>query len=162
MDACSFNWELASKFIPLVTGLITIGVAGFVYRVWHRQKGKEVVSKEAQSYLVKLAELQKLQSKIYKHEKENQYYEYDKESFIRFKKVKNEISDSAVFLGEALKTDTQFLHDSTTVLSQATLFIDDFNKYVDGTQKLEKIRMIDSNDAKKVTDQLLKYAMYQK
>lgn len=162
MGACSFDWELASKFIPVITGIIAIGVAIFVYWAWHKQKGKEVVANEAKAYLIKLAELQNLQSKIYKHEKENNSYEYDKESFICFKKIKDEISGSAIFLDEALKSDTQFSHDSTTVLSQAILFIDDFNEYLNGTKELESIRMIDSDDARKLTDQLRDHSIYKK
>ncbi|RLZ11327.1 hypothetical protein EAH57_02875 [Acinetobacter sp. 2JN-4] len=60
MDACSINWDLVSKFIPLVTGLITIGIAIFVYKVWHKQKEKEVFANEAKILLGNLFELDAL------------------------------------------------------------------------------------------------------
>jgi len=64
MEVCSFNWELASKFIPLVTGIITIGVAGFVYHVWHKQKGKEVIANEAKEAIKELLELLNIHMKL--------------------------------------------------------------------------------------------------
>lgn len=60
MDACSINWDLVSKFIPLVTGLISIGIAIFVYKVWHKQKEKEVFANEAKILLGNLFELDAL------------------------------------------------------------------------------------------------------
>jgi hypothetical protein len=64
MDACSFDWELASKFIPLVTGIITIGVAGFVYYVWHKQKEKEVIANEAKDTILDMISIEKTNNKI--------------------------------------------------------------------------------------------------
>lgn len=40
MDACSLNWELASKFIPLVTPI----VAWCIFRQWKKQKRAELLS----------------------------------------------------------------------------------------------------------------------
>ena len=65
MEVCSFNWELASKFIPLVTGIITICVAVFVYHVWHKQKGKEVIANEAKEAIKELLELLNIHMKIF-------------------------------------------------------------------------------------------------
>lgn len=44
MDVCSWNWELASKFIPLITGFVPVGITWFLYYKWHKQKSKEVIS----------------------------------------------------------------------------------------------------------------------
>ncbi|KQD11368.1 hypothetical protein APD05_11805 [Acinetobacter nosocomialis] len=61
MSFCSFNWELASKFVPLITPIVSVALATFVYRIWHKQKGKEVVANEAKEFIIKLAKLQSLQ-----------------------------------------------------------------------------------------------------
>jgi hypothetical protein len=53
MVVCSFDWELASKFIPLITGLVPIGITWFLYYQWHKQKDKEVVAKFAQELITK-------------------------------------------------------------------------------------------------------------
>ncbi|MDS7965625.1 hypothetical protein RMB12_01050 [Acinetobacter sp. V117_2] len=59
MDACSFNWELASKFIPLITGLVPIGITWFLYHQWHTQKQKEVIANECKDLWYKLDDLEK-------------------------------------------------------------------------------------------------------
>ena len=40
MSICSFDWELASKFIPLLTPI----VAWYIFRQWKKQKGAESLS----------------------------------------------------------------------------------------------------------------------
>lgn len=59
MDACIFNWELASKFIPLITGLVPIGITWFLYHQWHNQKQKEVIANECKDLWYKLDDLEK-------------------------------------------------------------------------------------------------------
>ncbi|MFH3962887.1 hypothetical protein WDA57_09190 [Acinetobacter nosocomialis] len=54
------DWELASKFIPLITALTTISVAWFVYKVWHKQKAKEVMASEAKQCIKDLLEMIKI------------------------------------------------------------------------------------------------------
>lgn len=53
MDICSFDWELVSKFIPLLTSLVPIGITYAVYKIWHAQKNKELISKFAQDLIFK-------------------------------------------------------------------------------------------------------------
>lgn len=53
MDICSFDWELASKFIPLINTICTIIIAIVVYKVWHKQKEKEYLSKIANDLILK-------------------------------------------------------------------------------------------------------------
>jgi len=59
MSACSFNWELFSKFIPLITGFIPVGITWFLYYQWHNQKGKEVIASECKDLWQKLDDLEK-------------------------------------------------------------------------------------------------------
>lgn len=40
MDFCSFDWELSSKFIPLVAPLVAL----YIFNQWNKQKEKEVLS----------------------------------------------------------------------------------------------------------------------
>jgi flagellar basal body-associated protein FliL len=53
MEVCSFDWELASKFIPLINPIITIIIAIAVYKIWHKQKEKEYLSKIANDLILK-------------------------------------------------------------------------------------------------------------
>jgi hypothetical protein len=64
-------------------------------------------------------------------------------------------------LGESLK-DTAISHYSTTVMAQAIIFEKDIDKYKNGEISLDKIRLIDPNDAKIITDIYIGYALYKK
>ncbi|OTG79368.1 hypothetical protein [Acinetobacter sp. ANC 4648] len=64
MVVCSFDWELASKFIPLITGLVPIGITWFLYRQWHTQKQKEVIANECKDLWYKLDDLEKSYKKL--------------------------------------------------------------------------------------------------
>ena len=79
MSLCTFNWELASKFVPLVTPIVSVALAIFVYRIWHKQKGKEVVANETKEFIIKLAKLQSLQMEVIKSTKAENF---NKESFL--------------------------------------------------------------------------------
>ncbi|AMM30262.1 hypothetical protein [Acinetobacter pittii] len=158
MEVCSFNWELASKFVPLVTPIISIGLAIFVYRIWHKQKGKEVIANEAKEFIIKLAELQSLQMEVISSINKKRF---DKEKFEKFKDVKKELSDSAVFIGFALGKNRKLLDLSTTVLSQASLFVENVQGWWnDG--RLDNNRLIQASDAARLTEELLEYSLYKK
>lgn len=60
MNYCYFDWNLASKFIPFITSLITIIIALFVYHYWHKQKAKEVMANEAKQCIKDLLEMIKI------------------------------------------------------------------------------------------------------
>lgn len=64
MTSCEFDWELASKFIPLISSFTTIFVACFVYKIWHKQKEKEVIATEAKSIILEMFELNKIFSDL--------------------------------------------------------------------------------------------------
>ncbi|MCU4575697.1 hypothetical protein KTJ03_20065 [Acinetobacter nosocomialis] len=159
MSFCSFNWELASKFVPLITPIVSVALATFVYRIWHKQKGKEVVANEAKEFIIKLAKLQSLQMEVIKSiNVEN----LNKESFNQFKIVKKEISDSATFLGFALEKNKKLSNLSSTVLSQAILFIENVNEWFEIGKPLDLKKSIQPSDALWLTKELLKYSLYQK
>lgn len=58
MEVCSFDWKLASEFVPLVTPIVSIGLAIYVYHIWHDQKGKEVIASECKNLWQKLDDLE--------------------------------------------------------------------------------------------------------
>lgn len=58
MEICSLDWELASKFVPLITAITSIFIAVFVFWAWHYQKGKEVIASECKAYWTSLTELE--------------------------------------------------------------------------------------------------------
>lgn len=64
MDACNFDWELASKFVPLVTIFITIGMGFVGYYLWHKQKGKEVLANESKDALLSMISIEKINNTI--------------------------------------------------------------------------------------------------
>ncbi|WP_296526071.1 hypothetical protein [Acinetobacter oleivorans] len=64
-------------------------------------------------------------------------------------------------LGESLK-DTAISHYSSTVMAQAIIFMKDIDKYKNGEISLDKIRFIEPNDAKIITDICVDYALYKK
>ncbi|HAW7017250.1 TPA: hypothetical protein JIR17_14035 [Acinetobacter baumannii] len=53
MEACNLNWDLVIKFIQII---IPLGIALFVYHIWHEQKGKEVVANEVKELLKNILE----------------------------------------------------------------------------------------------------------
>ena len=156
MSLCTFNWELASKFVPLVTPIVSVALAIFVYRIWHKQKGKEVVANETKEFIIKLAKLQSLQMEVIKSTKAENF---NKESF---KIVKKEISDSAIFLGFALEKNKKLSNLSSTVLSQAILFIENVDEWFEIGKPLDLKKSIQPSDALWLTRELLKYSLYQK
>lgn len=54
---CNIDWELLSKYIPLITGLVPVGITWFIYTKWHDQKGKEVISNFSKDLLLKDIEI---------------------------------------------------------------------------------------------------------
>ncbi|ARG16054.1 hypothetical protein B7L44_05290 [Acinetobacter nosocomialis] len=65
MTYCYLNWDLASKFIPLISSITTVLVAFFVYKIWHKQKEKEVIATEAKSIIMEIFELNKIFSDLF-------------------------------------------------------------------------------------------------
>ncbi|MHA3068777.1 hypothetical protein ACX1N4_07330, partial [Acinetobacter sp. ANC 3789] len=53
MDICSFDFNLASKFIPLITPIVAI----YIFKKWKKQKGSEVIANESKEAIKDLLEL---------------------------------------------------------------------------------------------------------
>ncbi|MDM1248089.1 hypothetical protein HX005_11870 [Acinetobacter sp. R933-2] len=77
MDICSFNWELASKFIPLIAPAIAL----YIFNQWNKQKGKEVVANECKSYWERLDGLEIIYKNLEFNAdfKSNNYKEFERE-----------------------------------------------------------------------------------
>lgn len=56
MNTCTFDWEIVSRFISPLT---TVVIAYFVYRLWHKQKRKEVIATESKSIIDDIFEMNK-------------------------------------------------------------------------------------------------------
>ncbi|MCJ0929444.1 hypothetical protein MTX11_16045 (plasmid) [Acinetobacter lwoffii] len=54
MEICSLDWDIAYKYFQTI---LTITIAGVVYFLWHKQKGKEVISNEAKEIFKLLEEV---------------------------------------------------------------------------------------------------------
>ncbi|HCW3749043.1 TPA: hypothetical protein OXK62_003590, partial [Acinetobacter baumannii] len=78
-----------------------------------------------------------------------------------FKEIHKLLNDSAIILGVSLK-DSAISHYSSTVIAQAIIFEKDINKYKNNEISLDKIRFINPNDAKIITDIYIDYALYKK
>lgn len=60
MDICSFDFDLATKFIPLITPIVAI----FIFRKWRKQKGSEVIANESKEAIKDLLELSVINQNI--------------------------------------------------------------------------------------------------
>lgn len=154
MDVCSWDWGAIATF----TGA---GVALFISWQWKHQKASEVIANEAKKFIVNLSILQSLQSEIHKIIYESNGYNGANKEIENFKEIHKLLNDSAIMLGESLK-DTAISHYSSTVMAQAIIFEKDIDKYKNGEISLEKIRLINPNDAKIITDIYIDYALYKK
>ncbi|CAM9412198.1 MULTISPECIES: hypothetical protein [Acinetobacter] len=161
MDICSWDWGAIGSIAGAIATFTGAGVALFISWQWKHQKASEVIANEAKKFIVNLSILQSLQSEIHKIIYESNGYNGANKEIDNFKETHKLLNDSAVMLGESLK-DTAISHYSTTVMAQAIIFEKDIDKYKNGEISLDKIRLIDPNDAKIITDIYIGYALYKK
>ncbi|MDO7470463.1 hypothetical protein Q5X60_16965 [Acinetobacter baumannii] len=154
MSVWSWDWGAIATF----TGA---GVALFISWQWKHQKASEVIANEAKKFIVNLSKLQSLQSEIHKIIYESNGYKNANKEIESFKEIHKLLNDSAIMLGESLK-DKAISHYSSTVMAQAIIFEKDIDKYRNGEISLDKIRFIDPNDARIITDIYINYALYKK
>lgn len=145
MDVCSWDWELASKFIPLINGLATIGVAVFVYHFWHKQKGKEVVANEAKNTILAIIEVEKLNNSItnyiaYKNTEENK--KKIKEMINEFQYKTDSLHEKFDFLNEIIKDNEDIKLILDRYLSQSTLSIVRYNALLDCNNSQDSIKSV--------------------
>ncbi len=160
MIACDLDWQLIAKVLPSIIASCT---ALFIYSRWSRQKGSEVIANEAKNLIIKIASLQSLQGEIFKTINESNEIDFPEDKLLKFKEVKNQVSDSMSFLGFALKKDKALSQLPSMVLADAMLFIRDIERYKNSEKDLSsKFNVIDSWNALTLTEILLDYAMYKK
>lgn len=151
------NGDLLSLLGILVTSFVALRI----FNKWTSQKASEVVANEAKQFIINLSKLQSLQSEIHKIIYTSDGYDSANLEFEEFKRIHKLLNNSGVFLGKSLK-DVEISHYSTTVMAQAIGFENDIDKYKTGEKSLDKIRMIDPNDAEIISDIYLEYALYKK
>lgn len=101
MELCAIDWNLASKFVPLVTPIVSVFLAFFVYFVWHKQKRKEVIANEAKSLMVDLFKLNEHIQDIFTcNFKNNEKFE---EGFYEYKKLAYTVKSKLFFIRNNLK-----------------------------------------------------------
>lgn len=100
--ACVVDWELASKFVPLITAIISICIAGFVYWAWHEQKGKEVIANEAKEAIKDFLELGNKISNINQMLDKN---ETDGDTILRIKYIYEESNKRLLFLVNSIEIE---------------------------------------------------------
>ena len=97
-------WGTFKALTPYIMGFI-------VFIIWHWQKGKEVIAKEARDLLIGIAQLQSIESNIsnliYKNYMKDLINEIEE-----YKKLKKEVDKSHVFFSMCIKEDsvTALLH----------------------------------------------------
>lgn len=67
--------------MPLITPIISICIAGFVYWAWHKQKGKEITASECKTYWERLDDLERIYKNLEKYAdfKSDNYKEFERE-----------------------------------------------------------------------------------
>lgn len=158
MEVCSFNWELASKFVPLVTPVVSIFLAIFVYRVWHTQKGKEVIANQAKESIIQLTKLDNLHKEIFNGIRKE---ELDPKKIQEFNALHKEFSDSSTFLLSALRSDKKLSKLLNAVLNQSVSFSQNVKTWWD-TSELDNAKVIKASDVLILTQELLRYSLYKK
>ena len=162
MNACVINWGYVTNIlVACISAGIPSIVAYIIYQNWRNQKASEVVAIEAKNFIVNLSKLQILQMEIHKIIYTTGSFDAANKEIEEFKFIEKLLSDSSVFLGEAL-TDPIISHKATTVTAQALCFEIDIEKYQKGERALNKVEMIDPHDAKVISDIYLDYALYRK
>ncbi|MDO6643820.1 MULTISPECIES: hypothetical protein [Acinetobacter] len=92
MDICSFDFNLASKFIPLVTPIVAI----CIFKKWKKQKGSEVIANESKEAIKDLLELSVINLNIvYEGSKSKTELE---SKLSRFKEVSEKAHRAMLFL----------------------------------------------------------------
>lgn len=171
MEVCSFDWELASKFIPLITAIISIFIAGFVYWAWHNQKGKEVIANEAKEAIKEFLEFG---SKINKTNQNLDLNEVDLDHISRLKYIYEESNKRLLFLVNSIeipylkKTMFDFHVENHQLFSRLELIHVLKKEYVDEQHQIDP-KLIDETrqlisksycSMLKIVDLLRPYALY--
>lgn len=164
MEDCSWNWEIASKYIPLI---IALGV----YFLWYRQKGKEVVAGEAKQYMSYLNRLQSMQPRISSAITDELDVNRIRNSLMTVPEVDRlineynsivvQMSDSGNFIYFALNEDQYFKELNSKYLVQARNYTKNSNKVLKSNLiSYTSVNIPDSKIALKINKYLVQHALY--
>lgn len=167
MGTYIWDWELALKLIPLVNGIITILVACFVYKVWHKQKEKEFIANEAKDILRIVDSLKSsyyvlsFQNHCYFNSKENFNESYYYEACDENNTLKKDFNSRLTFLLDLIEDCTMYEIYKKYELNQT--FFEVSNVFNDGIEKLDELNA-SSREIEIYLDRiklkLVNYAMY--
>lgn len=165
MDVCIWDWDVASKYIPLV-------IAGGVYLLWHKQKGKEVIANEAKQYMYYLNKLQSLQIEIHSTYRNllinnrtlnRLMVDPVLEALINeYKSIKSQMSNSGNFLYFALNEDRYFSNLSSTYLAQCLIYIKNLDGVLKNNEALDSNQIPDAHNALEINRYLVEHALYKR
>lgn len=93
MNICSLDWDIAYKYFQTI---LTVLIAGSVYFLWHKQKGKEVISNEAKEIFKLLEQASSKSHQIFEQmlimaTQGKVPNDFDKEILIEFRNMNVEI-----------------------------------------------------------------------
>ncbi|MDC4427996.1 hypothetical protein NQ647_03370 [Acinetobacter baumannii] len=100
MEICRIDWDLVLRLVQII---VPIGIAIFVYQVWHDQKGKEVVANEVKELLKNILEEITIVSMLRYETQKNM--ESINEKIERLNILTQVNMRSALFIGECLDED---------------------------------------------------------
>ncbi|MFW1942327.1 MULTISPECIES: hypothetical protein [unclassified Acinetobacter] len=135
MDFCNFNWDLVSRFVPLVTPAVSIGIAFFVYRVWHIQKGKEVIAQEAKSIVESIYELNKVFFDLQNYNFED--FEDLKLKMKKFQSERDNLILKLTFIRNSLHNKIKFNQNVDKFHNECRKITNIFNRYLEIEPKLD-------------------------
>lgn len=121
MDVCIFNWELASKFLPLAAPLVAL----YIFAQWKTQKGKEVLANEAKLLTYDLLAIKKIIIKI-----ENKDVKDINQLYNEYKSLSTQIEDKINFLDNYLITNTNE-NKVNNYKKQNFILLDNIRKFLD-------------------------------
>ncbi|CEI50780.1 hypothetical protein [Acinetobacter bereziniae] len=135
MDFCNYNWDLISRFVPLVTPTVSIGIAFFVYKVWHIQKGKEVIAQEAKSIIESIYELNKVFFDLQNYNFED--FEDMKLKMKKFKSERDNLTLKLTFIRNSLDNKIKFNQIIDKFDNECKKITNILNKYLEIKPKLD-------------------------
>lgn len=164
MNICSLDWDIAYKYFQTI---LTVVIAGVVYFLWHKQKGKEVISIEAKEIFKLLEEASSKSHQIFEQmlvmaTQGKVPNDFDKETILEFRNMNIEILKRLDFI--------RYKNTNKNTLSLIDAFSESYADFImhyfrNDNMNLEKM-MSDENRYRDIIYDLRKdmyeYALYKK
>lgn len=164
MDICSLDWDIAYKYFQTI---LTVLIAGSVYFLWHKQKGKEVISNEAKEIFKLLEQASSKSHQIFEQmliiaTQGKVPNDFDKETLIEFRNMNVEILKRLDFI--------RYKNTNKNTLSLIEMFSESYADFMmhyfrNDNMNLEQM-MSDENRYRDIISDLRKdmyeYALYKK